>query len=693
MTFLSLALAYLGDKSRPRKTITDPFTLAVYPNHEFPSMNCFLQRWEMDHGKPFCVSVGDVVTLSPENKDALLQVSLKKHQTVASQAEKWISGIAELDSDIGNAFQTKASATKNTVVRMVRLQTSIGETQIRSPLVESFIALSYCWQSSRWRVVESLQEEASSSRQRGTVPISGKMWAALSILRNSEDEAVWVDQLCINQGDPAEKHDAIAGMDVIYHCARLVVVPLEDIEFSKFQFNVWNKSVERWCAGVSQKGTNAEWAPTREEVEVITGLLNKLFSARWFSRAWCFQEYLVARNCVFLISCDGDIVQLPSVGVMVTISTRIGVRGLMHPSVLKTAHGFNYKFSHGPNPSIMELFAHLTFRRSSITSDKLAIMLNMSGLSISYKSETATADENCYIAMILALATGDMSPLCNDGKELQLGSSQSIKSWIRWPSLTILPTSAIQLEDSTSLVFLGPGCLQLDLYILEGRRSTPSESSKQRALSFLKSEHGATLLSALIVGEPRVEDYVGALATALELGLEWMAESYIVGNSESYPQDKPGLERVVRENRHLGSSIIENLVAGSTTESALELNEKDLEEPILRYMVRLLAYGLPLDSSISLNSAGLQATCSIFPPQAVLAIPVDLAGPKFSYQKRLWQLERADGDRDGVWIVAGKSILYGCSSINEEEGFVSLRPKQMVVGGTSKESCRNKTKL
>jgi hypothetical protein len=107
------------------------------------------------------------------------------------------------------------------------------------------------------------------------LPISQKMWTALSILRSSDDEAIWVDRLCISQDNPIEKHSAITGMDVIYDSARLVVVALEDIELSRHEISVWDLSKRR------RRATSGNvYAPTEEELQTVNGALNKLFSAR-----------------------------------------------------------------------------------------------------------------------------------------------------------------------------------------------------------------------------------------------------------------------------------------------------------------------------------------------------------------------------------------------------------------------------
>ncbi len=55
---------------------------------------------------------------------------------------------------------------------------------------------------------------------------------ALANERISEEEGLWIDQLCIDQRNKEEKGVAIAAMDVIYRGARVVVVALADVEIS-----------------------------------------------------------------------------------------------------------------------------------------------------------------------------------------------------------------------------------------------------------------------------------------------------------------------------------------------------------------------------------------------------------------------------------------------------------------------------
>jgi Heterokaryon incompatibility protein (HET) len=337
-------------------SLVKPFTQSTYPHLLFWSLNCFLQRWLADHGDPFRVLTSNVLNLSYENKEALLRTAREKHKKGVPSAEEMIKRIAELDPQIGKAFKTKSLVIESMPVRMVRLQNSGKSVKMETTWIDSFIALSYCWHSPEWKLTKCLRKDPSLNVQ-NELPISQKMWTALSILRNSDDEAIWVDQLCISQDNPIEKYSAITGMDVIYDRARLVVVALEDIELSRHEISVWDLSKRRYRA----TSDNA-YAPTEEELQTVNGALNKLFSARWFSRAWCFQEYLVGRDCVFLVVCEGDVVQIPSWSVMATIKVRYAI-GALPPKVFAIMHGFTCKFMTEPNHSIMVLFTHISMRK------------------------------------------------------------------------------------------------------------------------------------------------------------------------------------------------------------------------------------------------------------------------------------------------------------------------------------------
>lgn len=113
-------------------------------------------------------------------------------------------------------------------------------------------------------------------------------------LRQSDEEGIWIDQLCIRQDDEKEKQEAISSMDLIYQSARLVLIVLEDICLSEADVKVVGDFYDFQAEDNKAQAINAA-------TEFLT-VFRKIIKARWFSRAWCMHEHLTSRIARLLIS-------------------------------------------------------------------------------------------------------------------------------------------------------------------------------------------------------------------------------------------------------------------------------------------------------------------------------------------------------------------------------------------------------
>jgi Heterokaryon incompatibility protein (HET) len=134
------------------------------------------------------------------------------------------------------------------------------------------------------------------------------MFNAVLAERASPSEGIWIDQLCINQDDEEEKMTTIGFMDVIYKNARLVVILLEDVILSKTECNVLQCLLNK-----SERGANWDLKVEGELKHHAICLLWKIFSARWFTRAWCDHEFRVSLNYVFLVGVESPPSGFPTV--------------------------------------------------------------------------------------------------------------------------------------------------------------------------------------------------------------------------------------------------------------------------------------------------------------------------------------------------------------------------------------------
>lgn len=107
-------------------------------------------------------------------------------------------------------------------------------------------------------------------------------------------EWVWVDFLCINQKDDAEKAVQIAVMDLIYKKAKIVTIWTGTGD-TRTQDSL--KTLEKCGCMIAR-------CPPIHSMDYVMSLsgdpqwtgLNALFRREWFTRSWVIQEVLLARK-------------------------------------------------------------------------------------------------------------------------------------------------------------------------------------------------------------------------------------------------------------------------------------------------------------------------------------------------------------------------------------------------------------
>lgn len=210
-------------------------------------------------------------------------------------------------------------------IRLLKLEkSSAGEVNgileaVNLKTRPEYKCLSYTWGGPRW------EDEKAGGGWIGTtqsVLINGHSLAIGLNLRNALDhlhsalggKAIWIDAICINQGDALERNTQVALMGSIYEQADEVIVWL-------------GKSTPTWETALE----NMKRLPlTRDELRMLNltnlakpmrdavvacGLTSEehadiiefLSGIRWFSRIWTVQEQVFAREIRFLC---GDILML-----------------------------------------------------------------------------------------------------------------------------------------------------------------------------------------------------------------------------------------------------------------------------------------------------------------------------------------------------------------------------------------------
>jgi hypothetical protein len=175
-------------------------------------------------------------------------------------------------------------------IRLVRLLPDADSMDIRCEIIDHtmnarrpyglYEALSYCWgdASNRGKIFIKNQNEGDERY----LAVTTNLLAALHQLRNPTfPRILWVDAICINQDDLAERAEQVNFMATIYVCASQVLVWLGNTPDNSSEWGVQRGSIEsafetiRECAHSTRKMPNS-----------MPPNVARLLSQRWFSRVW-----------------------------------------------------------------------------------------------------------------------------------------------------------------------------------------------------------------------------------------------------------------------------------------------------------------------------------------------------------------------------------------------------------------------
>ena len=195
---------------------------------------------------------------------------------------------------------------------------SIDCELIESPTVcsdgtQQYEALSYCWGVEDKTMGEWLRMH--HDHDVFSFAVSQALALALRALRNVSVRYLWVDAICINQGDTQEKNVQVPRMNQVYGNASNVCIWLGEadssskvaLEFvrSKILSDLWN--FDKFCESAEMAH---QWAS-----------LTSLMRRPWFSRRWVVQEIALARSAT--LHCGGDSIDWKDFVDAVLLLTRV----------------------------------------------------------------------------------------------------------------------------------------------------------------------------------------------------------------------------------------------------------------------------------------------------------------------------------------------------------------------------------
>ena len=179
-----------------------------------------------------------------------------------------------------------------------------------------FEALSYTWGSMDSPVAASIRSSPSSQDRGPYLELGANLAVALKYLRHPHAvRLLWIDAVCINQGDIEERNAQVKRMGDIFSLAQTVTVWLgvesHDSTHALMTLQYFGEQVEdivHGYIGDSPGATERRWwipaYPLPYDEKTWMSIIS-LFRRPWFSRVWVLQEVqLAGRRAV--VQCGHD---------------------------------------------------------------------------------------------------------------------------------------------------------------------------------------------------------------------------------------------------------------------------------------------------------------------------------------------------------------------------------------------------
>ncbi|KAF7672944.1 hypothetical protein GT037_008895 [Alternaria burnsii] len=301
------------------------------------------------------------------------------------------------------------------------------------PPGQEYISVSYTWAHSQeidaskpisdYRIKDRATPDAPFRSINCPTMIFHRAWC---FARAHKIPYIWIDQECIYQGNAEDKQRHLQIMDKIYKRSKWTVAVLStelpDTMLSALALILQYSHQRLSCPNFGDWPGGIDIRPLYDEFKKnAVKILSSLYSDRWFTRAWTFQERRCASACVLLapVGNKSDAVaqlSLDWIGSDVSFSFRHIFILMNPPNVCTQYHADNVhevlveSFYHGGDLSGRSanwlLFRAMERCDSLICSDRLTIFANV--CSFRYKLNSTVLNDakysysTCMLALIMA---------------------------------------------------------------------------------------------------------------------------------------------------------------------------------------------------------------------------------------------------------------------------------------------------
>lgn len=663
--------------------------------------------------------------------DHVYELTIKEKQALGVEPDtdmdpsELLQRLSGLDSSMASKFVVKPDIKETFRFRLIYGHREVVKQQQQ----RSFIALSY-----------RRKLHVAKHQHHFTLPLEKEMFQAVWDERLSDNEGVWVDQICIDQDNDVEKTVSMSAMDMVYRSARSIVVVLDGVLLEASEARLLESHMDEYNRQVqvpANKRFRRRQPPYLEAHDDLFLVLRKLMRSSWFRRAWCRHEMRLAQEHVFLVPCKKEDSSSGSTVLRFTgkclthflaLATEVpfehSIEAIKAPlyaffrdrSKLPAQEQHLHAHHHGNFTTVVaEVFSMEAGgdpripeeqRAADARCDLVSIILNtlQCGLALHPRardrSMRLSTPECYYMLLLLALAARDPGALCSVGPPMRQLPLDISNTWLFAPSVVDSglnnhrTLNRLPDHDITTHTIAGEQFVQLDLKFLQaGKISRALESPDMLALA----EHFVDVCDRRKLGRNRKrylvrdsaanrhfgsmrEVYVQTLACVLECGPQWVNEvCHRYGMSRSKYDLQPAYDLLV---------ALKN-TSGRWPESAWSAQAAGF---IMDFVNFLIIRGLPQRQIVGQREewrpiwvspgAGGKVLTFVPPGEPRAAIPAALLDEDYSHCSRVWVLEprgqycEESKPHYNEWSLLGKTVMF-----SDEKVIQALEVERRVRGG------------
>ncbi|SPO01508.1 uncharacterized protein DNG_04181 [Cephalotrichum gorgonifer] len=440
-----------------------------------------------------------LIRLSDENTQALLSFASDVLRSPESQAQAAVilKRLHALNAEIAPQFHPKQEAISGLPLRMILGTPTVELTS--APSIPSFLVVSYCWHYPGWPLADAATPIAPGWE------VSRPMVDAVMGLRQSADEGVWLDRLCINQSSDTDKMSHIGAMDVVYRSARRMVILLEDVQLTPAEeaaglayagFYADMSAGTVGMEGAARIKFIDEYFPSREKAyrdagraDVLMGahaFAMKMLGARWFSRAWCGHESRISRHgkvnnpMLLCFGHDGRVLSFEFRSIFYIAMYLSDQESVFDPT--------------GNQSTLHEAMSDPKPRTLRQRWWRTEMLLPSSGDEVSTMQHLDVKDV-MWIFSLLVIASGDLVPLALTGPRLKIpdGAGKETLSWVSGSMMGIIDYK-MPATAPDSITAVTKDYVELDLIVFAAQPRPASPASLDVA-SRIVEEHELDMLA------------------------------------------------------------------------------------------------------------------------------------------------------------------------------------------------------